>query len=175
MRMATTIAAACAAGLFAAPAAAAENGYAQLIGPDGKDMGLVTLSQSPNDGVLIQVQASGLKPGEHGFHIHQVSKCQPTFQAAGGHYNPDGHEHGFLVSSGYHAGDLPNIYADQDGMAVTDHFHGQVSLKENAPSTLFDENGSAFIVHENADTYEDKAKVGGRVACGVIKSGTPQR
>lgn len=173
MRLAILIAASCAAGLLTAPASAAENARAQLVGPEGQKMGTVTLIQGPNDGVLVQVRASGLKPGEHGFHIHQVGECQPTFDAAGDHYNPDGHGHGFLAESGYHAGDLPNISAGNDGGAVTDIFTRQVSLREEAPSTLFDENGSAFIIHENPDTYGDQAKAGGRVACGVIEPGLP--
>lgn len=173
MRLAILIAASWAAGLLTAPASAAENARAQFVGPEGQEMGTVTLIQTPNDGVLVQVRATGLQPGEHGFHIHEVGECQPAFNAAGDHYNPDGRGHGFLAESGYHAGDLPNISSNSGGGAVTDIFTRQVSLNEDAPSTLFDENGSAFIIHENPDTYGEQAKAGGRVACGVVEPGTP--
>jgi len=37
------------------------------------------------------VQVRGLKPGEHGFHIHAVGKCDPpAFTSAGAHFNPYG-------------------------------------------------------------------------------------
>src|SRR5688572_30140356 len=40
--------------------------------------------------VNITVTVSGLKPGNHGFHLHAVGKCTPDFAAAGGHFDQIG-------------------------------------------------------------------------------------
>ena len=57
-----------------------------MSGPDGEDMGTVALTQGPN-GVLVSADVTGLSPGGHGFHIHEVGSCSPDFGAAGDHAN----------------------------------------------------------------------------------------
>ena len=140
---------------------------AMMAGPDSTALGTVTLTQGPH-GVLIAADLTGLPPGGHGFHIHEVGTCSPTFAAAGGHYNPGGKGHGFLHEGGFHAGDTPNIYAAADGTARADMFTAAVTLVAEADHTLFDADGSTIIVHEQPDTYGASAGAGGRVACGVI-------
>lgn len=152
---------------FAAPAFAAD-AVATLKGPGGEDMGQVTLTQTAH-GVLLSAEVSGLAEGGHGFHIHESGTCDPDFAAAGGHYNPAGSGHGFTSDGGPHAGDMPNIFANADGTARADVLNARVSLEDGADATLFDDNGSAIIVHENPDTYGADAGAGGRVACGVIE------
>ena len=45
--------------------------------------------------LTLVVGATGLEPGEHGFHLHTTGKCEaPDFKSAGGHLNPAGREHG---------------------------------------------------------------------------------
>lgn len=144
---------------------------AELKGPDGSAMGTATLTQGENEVVLIQVEATGLPAGEHGFHIHQTGECEPDFSAAGDHYNPDDKEHGYMNPAGYHAGDLPNIVADAEGKAAADLFTTRVSLAADAPNTVFDDDGSAFIIHENPDSYGADAGAGGRLICGIITQG----
>ena len=170
MQKAFVIASVMAATLAGAPALAADTAHTNLVGPNGEEMGTVEMQQGPT-GVLIQVQATGLAPGEHGFHIHQVGTCEPDFEAAGDHYAPGGTGHGFLSENGPHAGDLPNITAGEDGTAAVDHFTALISLAEDATNTVFDEDGSAFIIHENPDNYADADSAGGRIACGVISPG----
>lgn len=168
MQKAFIVASACAVALAGAPALAADTASAQLVGPNGEEMGRVEMIQGPH-GVLVTVDATGLAPGRHGFHIHQTGQCQgPSFESAGDHYAPEGHGHGFLSDEGYHAGDLPNLYADANGTARAEYFATGVSLGDGAPNTLFDQDGSAFIIHERLDSYGDQAGAGGRVACGVI-------
>lgn len=147
---------------------ASETAEARLTGPDGAELGIVTLTEGPH-GVLVQLRATGLAPGEHGFHIHETGACTPDFAAAGDHYNPTGAGHGFMADGGLHAGDLPNVHADADGMANVDVFTDAVSLADDAPNTLFDADGSAIIIHEKADSYGAEAGAGGLVACGVIE------
>jgi Cu-Zn family superoxide dismutase len=55
-------------------------------------------------------ELTGLPAGPHGFHIHTVGACEPPFQSAGGHFNPDDRQHGIENPKGKHAGDLPNIH-----------------------------------------------------------------
>ena len=151
----------------AAPLAVGATATAMMAGPDGTAMGTVTLTQGPH-GVLIAADLTGLTPGGHGFHIHQTGSCAPDFAAAGDHFAPKGLEHGYDNEAGFHAGDLPNIYAAADGTARADFFTREVTLTAGLAHSLFDEDGSAIIVHEKPDTYGEDAGAGGRVACGVI-------
>ncbi|MXV90320.1 MAG: superoxide dismutase family protein [Acidimicrobiia bacterium] len=146
---------------------------AQLMGPDGQAMGTVTLIEGPN-GVLVQADLTGLSPGGHGFHIHAVGACEPDFSAAGDHFNPEGIGHGFMVEGGWHAGDLPNIYAAADGTARADTFTSAVTLTPGAENSIFDVDGSAIIVHAEPDSYGESPGAGDRVACGVIRPGQPE-
>ena len=141
---------------------------ATLAAPDGDAMGEVTLTQTPT-GVLIAAEVTGLSHGAHGFHIHGVGACSPDFTAAGSHYSPGGEPHGFLHEDGPHAGDLPNIHAGEDGNARAEYFTAAVTLDAGADHSLFDEDGSAFIVHADPDDYRDVASAGARIACGVIE------
>ena len=151
----------------AAFAGAAQAASAKMVGPDGKDMGTITLTETPN-GVLINADLSNLSPGGHGFHIHEKGSCSPDFKAAGGHYNPDGKEHGLNNPKGHHAGDMPNIFVNADGTAHVEVLNASVTLGDGK-GTLFDEDGSAFIVHEKPDSHNADPGAGGRVACGVIE------
>ena len=153
-----------------APAATGARASATLTGPDGAPMGTVTLTQGPH-GVLISADVSGLSPGAHGFHIHARGACTPDFAAAGDHFNPGSGGHGFLHEDGAHAGDLPNIHAGADGAARADYFSDAVTLDEDADHSLFDDDGSAIIVHAKPDSYGEAAGAGDRVACGVIQPG----
>ena len=151
-----------------APAAIGAGASANLTGPDGAPMGTVTLTQGPH-GVLISADVSGLSPGAHGFHIHALGACAPDFAAAGGHFNPRSGGHGFLHEDGAHAGDLPNIHAGADGAARADYFSDAVTLGEGVDHSVFDDDGSAIIVHAKPDSYGEDAGAGDRVACGVIQ------
>ena len=145
------------------------NGAAAMIaGPDGTAMGTVTLTQGPF-GVLIAADLMGLAPGGHGFHVHEVGTCTPSFAAAGGHFNPGGTGHGFLDEGGVHAGDTPNVYAAADGTVRADIFTAAVTLETGVAHSIFDADGSAIIVHEKPDTYGADPGAGARVACGVIQ------
>lgn len=151
-----------------APMEAGATAAATLAAPSGHVMGEVTLTQTPT-GVLISAEVTGLSPGAHGFHIHGTGACSPDFTAAGSHFAPGGEPHGFLHEDGPHAGDLPNIHAGRDGNARAEYFTPAVTLSVGADHSLFDEDGSAFIVHADPDDYLDVASAGARIACGVIE------
>ena len=150
------------------PSGVGATAAAAMSGPDGLAMGTVSLEQGPN-GVLISADVNGLTPGSHGFHIHSVGACTPDFSAAGGHFAPTDHGHGFMHPDGKHAGDLPNIYAGTDGTARADVFTDQVTLDADADTSLFDSDGSAIIIHAKPDSYGADPGAGDRVACGVIQ------
>ena len=139
---------------------------AAMSGPDGADIGTVSLTQGPR-GVLVSANVSGLSEGWHGFHIHGIGSCEPDFGAAGGHFAPDGKGHGFMREDGGHPGDMPNIYAGADGAARSDYFHPSISLSPGQ-GYLFDDDGSAIIIHAKPDSYGEDPAAGDRVACGVI-------
>ena len=141
---------------------------ASMSGPDGAAMGRVELTQGPN-GVLISGDVYGLSPGPQGFHVHSVGACSPDFSAAGGHFAPDGEGHGFMHAAGHHAGDLPNIHAGADGSARVDHFTSKLTLAPDGDTSLFDDDGSAVIIHAMPDSYGADPGAGDRAACGVIE------
>ena len=150
---------------------------AVLMSPAGESIGTVSFRQGPV-GVLVAVEANGLAPGGHAFIVHSVGSCSPDFNAAGDHFDPEDSDHGFIHSSwkrgdplGAHGGDLPNIYAAADGSARADFFTAGISLDADASHTLFDADGSAVVIHEKPDAYEqEESDTGQRIACGVIQT-----
>jgi Cu-Zn family superoxide dismutase len=138
-----------------------------MKGVDGADHGTVTLTQM-KDVVLLHADMKNVPEGGHGFHIHETGKCAPDFAAAGDHYNPKGKDHGF-AGDGPHAGDMANVYAMANGRILADVLNPRVSLFPDSDVTLFDEDGSAIILHEKPDSYGTKAGAGDRIACGVIE------
>ena len=137
----------------------------------GNTIGHVLLSQDRLGSVRVIVAVDGLTPGLHGIHIHAVAACAPTFAAAGGHYNPLSHQHGLENPNGPHAGDLPNLVVDADGHGRLNATTDRVTITDG-PTTVFDADGSAFIIHANADDQVTDVGNGGsgaRIACAVIE------
>jgi Cu-Zn family superoxide dismutase len=170
MHLSTTIALAAVLAAGAALAQDAMTATASLKGADGADHGTVTLTETPA-GVLVRAELTGLPPGEHGFHFHETGACEPPFESAGGHYNPTAAEHGFKAVGGPHGGDMPNIHVPESGDLTVEVFNAGVTLEDGAPDTLFDDDGTALIVHAGADDYESQPSgdAGDRIACGVVE------
>jgi Cu-Zn family superoxide dismutase len=158
-----------AAGCLATAQAQAQSANAVLMDPDGKEIGNVALSELAQ-GVRIFAQAANVPPGVHAFHIHETGQCDPPeFESAGGHYNPTDQQHGWNNAEGPHAGDLPNVHVQEDGVLAIEYFTDAVTLGEG-DTTLFDDDGSAIVMHEGADDYQTDptGAAGPRIACGVI-------
>jgi Cu-Zn family superoxide dismutase len=150
--------------------AQSQTAKAALKTADGKDAGSVTLTQTPR-GVLLALAVKGLPPGEHAFHVHAVGKCEPPFDSAGGHFNPDGHKHGMLAAEGAHAGDMPNLHIPADGELMVEVLNTSITLEKGKPNSVFDTDGSAIVIHANKDDYstDPTGNAGGRIACGVVQ------
>lgn len=145
---------------------------ATLINTDGEEIGDVLLTETPNHGVLIRVAVDGLEPGAHGLHIHETGACEaPGFDSAGGHYAPRGNAHGVLHPHGKHAGDLLNLEVPESGRVVAERLAEDVTLQPGAHASLFDEDGSAIVIHATADDYRSQpsGEGGPKVACGVVR------
>jgi Cu-Zn family superoxide dismutase len=143
---------------------------AELFDAEGARVGSVTLRETPTQGVLLEIRLTGLEPGLHGFHIHETGRCAPAFSEAGGHFAPRGRDHGLWSPGGRHAGDLLNVAVASDGTASVERLAPGVTLHEGPAHSLFDEDGSAIVVHGGPDDYvsQPSGAAGGRVACGVV-------
>jgi Cu-Zn family superoxide dismutase len=124
------------------------------------------------DGLLrIHGVLTGLKPGVHGFHIHETGDCSADDAAsAGGHYAPLSKNHGAPSQpvAQRHAGDLGNIVAGEDGTAAID-----ILVSASGPDDLGQRIlGKAVVVHGAADdlTSQPSGAAGDRVGCGVIQT-----
>lgn len=124
--------------------------------------------------VEITLTATGLKPGLHGVHLHAIGKCEPDFAAAGGHFDPGPAGNTDPdANHPFHMGDIPNLEVGPDGRGTMKATTSRVTLSDG-PLSIFDTDGTAVIVHGNADqgiTGEPKSGVSGgpRIACGVIQ------
>ena len=122
---------------------------------------------------------SKLTPGLHAIHIHETGNCEP-FTAAKGHFdgnsdpqvNPEANISPSLGNHPYHLGDLQNLSVDENRKGSLYTITSRVTLSEGLNS-LFDKDGSAFIIHGLEDKYlpdppTKDAPGGPRIACGVI-------
>lgn len=117
--------------------------------------------------VLIEATVTGLTPGEHGFHVHEVGDCSAADATSSkGHFNPGAKAHGHAHGEVHHAGDMPNLVADASGKAVYRAEVSGMSVTEGPAGIL----KRAVIVHADPDDYKSQpaGNAGKRVACGVI-------
>ena len=144
--------------------------HADVLGADGKSLGMVMVQQTPA-GVLITADIKGLPAGDHGFHFHQKGLCDPAqkFTTAGDHFAGKGKQHGLMVMGGPHGGDMPNQHVGADGVLKAQVLNTGVTLGKGVNS-LLDADGTALVIHGNADDYTSQpaGNAGPRIACAVI-------
>ena len=103
---------------------------------------------------------TGLSAGPHGFHIHQLGDTSGGCKSTGGHFNPlqvspppsgpltltTQLRHGAPGDLYRHVGDLGNILAGEDGVAVVSLEDTQLSLTGLASIV-----GRGVVVHAGMD------------------------
>ena len=143
---------------------------------DVKVTGTATLRETPStEGVKvveISMNVNGLPAGKHAVHIHENATCTPC-GAAAGHFDPGPHSNSNPDGNHpFHSGDLINIDIKSNGKGKMSTTTSRITLSPG-PLSLFDANGSAFIIHVNEDSYCPEGVVkgcagGARAACGII-------
>lgn len=149
---------------------------AEIQSCDDSDIyGFATLKErATSEGVKqvdVYMQVDGLTLGKHAVHIHETASCIPC-GSAGGHFDPG--NFGMTnpdANHPFHSGDLVNIESDGDSALMTTDT-SRITLS-GGPLSLFDADGSAFIVHVLEDSYCPDGEAAGcaggsRAACGII-------
>lgn len=150
---------------------------------NGAQVGTVTLRAIPK-GTEVVAHITGQRTGFHGFHIHEVGRCEPNsrdpktsqvgdFLSAGGHVGEGQAVHGA------HAGDLTSFQVTASGA-------GQLVTASSSftPAELLAGDGAAVMFHAGPDNFaniplryapggpdqvtRDTGDSGGRLACGVL-------
>ena len=137
-----------------------------LVDASGTSIGWVELAPRAG-GINLRIAADGLAPGDHGIHLHAVGRCEgPAFQSAGGHWNPEGKQHGHLNPSGHHVGDLPNLTISANGRGTTSFLVSGHALN--------DADGTSLVIHAKPDDYrtDPSGNSGDRIACAVLSPAT---
>jgi len=118
--------------------------------------------------VRVKVDLAGFSPGSmHGFHVHERGDCSSADgMSAGGHFNPEGVAHGSFDHPPHHAGDLPNLTADDKGQVHTSFEVTYLSVGSGGSDVA----GRSVVVHRDADDFKSQpaGNSGPRLACGVI-------
>lgn len=130
-----------------------------------KVTGTITFTKE-GDNIKVVADIQNLKPGNHGFHIHQFGDCSaPDATSAGDHFNPESLDHGARTDSVRHTGDFGNIEADESGNAHVEFTDSFISF--SGQNSII---GKGVIVHEKADDLKSQpsGNAGSRLACGVI-------
>jgi len=120
-----------------------------------------------NGGVQVTITVENAPPGWHAAHVHEVGDCSAAdFTSTGGHFNPDGHVHGSPDAAQHHAGDLGNMWVDENGRGYHALFMPELTVAAGSHSVV----GRAVIIHEAADDLvtQPTGAAGGRIACGEI-------
>ncbi len=142
-----------------------------------------------DQGLALSISASGLGAGFHGLHVHANAACEaPDFTSAGPHF--DGSAMRMAPSPPHvsgaqtamppgHAGDLPSLLVNQNGMGKLTTVTDRVNVAD-----LLAGAGTALMIHAGPDNFANiptryapapdattlaTGDAGARVACGVIQ------
>jgi superoxide dismutase, Cu-Zn family len=154
-----------------------------LVDPEGSVVGNATFTDA-DDGTQVQVQVSGLPPGFHGMHLHEIGVCEPgspdpsdpsrtgDFLSAGPHLGSADSPHG------HHLGDLPTLLVTERGLGG-----GTSLVAVPKVEDLLEGDGTALVVHEAPDNLANvppryapgpdemtlsNGDSGARIACGAV-------
>lgn len=160
---------------------------AKILGPPGSGIsGEARFRQRSNDDqpvplVEVDVVVRGLPPTprERAFHVHEFGACEPSYSAAGGHFDagPAKHTTPPDTNHPYHLGDLAELEVRR-GVGRLSSETTRFVLQPDHPTTIFDADGASVIVHELEDRGDEGppgrtgpagSAGGARVACGVLE------
>ncbi len=145
--------------------AAIPTAIATLESKSGSNVKGVVYFEETTNGVKVSYNISNLVPNQkHGFHIHEKGDCSSDDAiTAGKHYMPIAKRGGTASDSPRkHAGDLPELTADANGVAKGKFVVNTLTINNR---NLI--RGRAILVHGGPDDITKVAPP--RVACGVIK------
>lgn len=104
---------------------------------------------SDTNSLRIKGKILGLTANQnYGFHIHEFGDTRQNCGNTGGHWNPDGTNHGAFDAAERHAGDIKMVMAGADVSSGTDYDY------TDGIATLFGLNsiaGRALVLHANED------------------------
>ena len=155
--------------LLAATAAGVQSQVSATLAPSAGNnvAGNVVFVQEGRK-LFVIAEVTGLKPGPHGFHVHEKGDCSAAdFSSAGGHFNPDSQPHGNPATGVHHAGDMPLLVADASGKATARAELRSMTVGGGASDVV----GKSVVVHADVDDFRSQpaGNSGARIACGVIK------
>ncbi|TFK27469.1 hypothetical protein FA15DRAFT_701871 [Coprinopsis marcescibilis] len=120
-----------------------------------------------------EIVGLGLEPNtERGWHVHESGDLSQGCAGAGGHFNPQGMNHGAPWDHHRHVGDLGNFKVNEWGDAYVDNIvNDKMSLMGRSSIV-----GRSLVIHLGTDDLGKGGKPdsltvgasGGRLACGVI-------
>jgi Cu-Zn family superoxide dismutase len=147
---------------------ASASAMATIRGRAGSELSGTATFVERNGGVQVVITLKNTPPGWHAAHIHEHGDCSAAdFTSTGGHFNPEGHDHGAPDALQHHAGDLGNIWVNEDGTGYHVLFMPELTVADGAMSV----RGRAIIVHETFDDLvtQPTGAAGGRIGCGEIR------
>lgn len=131
-----------------------------------KCKGVVTFETLEDGQVKITAKISGLTPNQkHAMHVHEFGDITgPDGMTTGGHYNPEGHEHGLPEQEKRHAGDFGNLQADAEGNADFTLTVDNLTITEKNAVI-----GRGIVIHAKPDDGgQPTGNAGDRIGVGVI-------
>ncbi len=147
------------------------NAVAEISSASGSNVtGTATFTQDGDGPVKMTIRVENLTPGEHAIHLHETGDCSaPDATSAGAHWNPTDDPHGKRGENGFHAGDIDNLVAGEDGVATLEMEFDDWSIGGSDDTNILNK---AVIIHADADDFESQPSgaAGGRVGCGVIQA-----
>lgn len=87
------------------------------------------IKENPYAQVQVHGNVTGLSPGRHGFHVHRFGDLTGGCKSAAAHYNPANADHGAPSDDIRHIGDLGNIEADVNGVALFSFYDRLLALE----------------------------------------------
>lgn len=148
----------------------------EAVASFGKNGHFVFHQCNPRGAVTVHVQLSGLGRRQvHAFHVHEYGDLRGGCDTLGGHFNPDGVDHGDGSLGAGHGGDLLNNLprATPSGRVSFTFETRGISLCPRSRRCIL---GRSVVVHEGVDdlgrggTRESRTtgSAGGRLMCAVV-------